>query len=66
MKLKNVLDDYNLELYELNTSISAPSMFGAMLFKGNAKLLENSPHCEKNIFRLFEYNNVGKTVIIVN
>ena len=65
MKLKNVLDDYNLELYELNTSISAPTMYGAMLFKGNAKLLENSPHCEKSVFRIFEYKNIGKTVVII-
>jgi hypothetical protein len=66
MKLKDILDDYNIELYRLNDSIFAPTMFGAMLFKGNAKLLENSPHCEKNVFRIFEYKNIGKTIVIVN
>lgn len=65
MKLKDILDDYNIELYDVNTSIFSPSMFGAMLFKGNAKLLENSPHCEKSVFRIFEYKNIGKTVVII-
>lgn len=66
MKLKEILDDYYIELYDVNTSMFSPSMFGAMLFKGNAKLLENSPHCEKNVFRLFEYKNTGKTVVIIS
>lgn len=66
MKLKEVLDDYYIELYDLNTSIFSPSMFGAMLFKGNAKLLENSSHCEKDVFRLFEYKSTGKTLVIIS
>ena len=66
MKLKEILDDYYIELYQLNDSIFAPTMFGAMLFKGNARLLENSLHCEKNVFRLFEYKNIVKTVVIIS
>lgn len=65
MKLKDILDDYYIELYDLNTSIFSTSMYGDMLFKGNSKLLENSPHCERDVFRLFEYPNIKKTVIIL-
>ena len=65
MILKEIIDDYQIKLYELNRSLMAPDMFGAILFKGNAKLLTNPVHLYRRVFRIFEYENVGYTVVIV-
>lgn len=53
MKLKDIIADCNVKIYELNTCIQAPTMYGAMLYKGNAKLLK-SAILERDVFRLFD------------
>ena len=52
MKLKDIVADEYVKIYELNTAIQSPTMYGAMLYKGNAMLL-NSPILERSVFRLF-------------
>ncbi len=52
MKLKDIIADENVRIYELNKAIQSPSMYGAMLYKGNAKLLR-SAILEREVFRLF-------------
>lgn len=64
MKLLDIIDDYHIKLYELNRSISAPDMCGAMLYQGNASLLK-SPILHRRVFRIFEYKSLGYTVVIV-
>ena len=61
MKLKDIITDDRVEIYELNTSIQSPTMCGAMLFKGNPMCL-HSAILERKVFRLFDYT---PTVIIV-
>ena len=54
MKLKDIIADEYVKIYELNKAIQAPTMFGAMLYKGNAKLLMSEPAIlEREVFRLF-------------
>ena len=53
MKLKDIIADEYVKIYELNTCIDSPTMYGAMLYKGNASLLR-SAILERNIFRLFD------------
>lgn len=62
MKLKDIITDEYVRIYELNKAISAPTMYGAMLYKGNAKLLHSSI-LERDVFRLFDGN---PTTIIVH
>ena len=52
MKLKDVIADEYVKIYELNKAIDSPSMYGAMLYKGNAQLLR-SIILERDVFRLF-------------
>ena len=52
MKLKDVIADENVKIYELNKAIQSPTMYGAMLYKGNARLLR-SAILEREVFRLF-------------
>ena len=52
MKLKDIIADEYVKIYELNKAIQAPTMYGAMLYKGNAKLLR-SEILEREVFRLF-------------
>lgn len=53
MKLKDIIADANVKIYELNRAIESPTMFGAMLYKGNAMLLK-SAILERDVFRLFD------------
>lgn len=53
MKLKDIISDEYVKIYELNKSITSPSMYGAMLYKGNAMLLRSNI-LERDVFRLFE------------
>lgn len=52
MKLKDIITDENVKIYELNRAIQSPTMYGAMLYKGDAKLLRSSI-LEREVFRLF-------------
>ena len=52
MKLKDIIADEYVKIYELNKAIQSPTMYGAMLYKGNAKLLK-SKILDREIFRLF-------------
>ena len=52
MKLKDIIADENVVIYELNRAIQSPTMYGAMLYKGNAKLLK-SVILKREVFRLF-------------
>ena len=52
MKLKDIIADEDVKIYELNKAIRSPSMYGAMLYKGNARLLR-SAILEREVFRLF-------------
>lgn len=52
MKLKDIIADEDVKVYELNTCINSPTMYGAMLYKGNAMLLR-SAILERDVFRLF-------------
>ena len=52
MKLKDIIADENVEIYELNKAIQSPTMYGAMLYKGNTNLLR-SAILEREVFRLF-------------
>lgn len=52
MKLKDIIADEYVKIYELNKAIQSPTMYGAMLYKGNAKLLR-STILERDVFRLF-------------
>ena len=52
MKLKDVISDKNVKVYELNKAIQSPTMYGAILYMGNAKLLK-SAILEREVFRLF-------------
>lgn len=62
MKLKDIIADEYVVIYELNRAIKSPTMYGAMLYKGNAKLLLESVMLEREVFRLF---SGFKTHIIV-
>ena len=64
MKLGKIIDDYHIEVYELNHSPYINSMFGTLLYRGNAKLLVGGI-LERNMLRLFELKDLGKTVVIV-
>ena len=64
MKLKDIVGDYEVKVYALNYSISSPDMFGTLLYKGNAKLINREALLESKIFRLFE-NEYTPTNIIV-
>lgn len=63
MKLKEIIANEYVEIYELNRAIAAPTMYGAMLYKGNAMLL-HSGILERSVFRLFT-PICGKVTIIV-
>lgn len=52
MKLKDIIADEKVKIYELNRDIQSPTMYGAILYKGNAKLLR-SAILEREVFRLF-------------
>ena len=52
MKLKDIIANEEVKIYELNRAIQSPTMYGAMLYKGNAKLLR-SAILEREVFRLF-------------
>ena len=65
MKLIDIIDDYNIELYEVNRSITIPDIFGALLFKGNAELLKESSHKNKEVFKILDFETIGKTVVII-
>jgi hypothetical protein len=52
VKLKDIIADEEVKIYELNRAIQSPTMYGAMLYKGNAKLLR-SAILEREVFRLF-------------
>lgn len=52
MKLKDIIADERVKIYELNKAIAAPTMYGAMLYQGNAKLLRSNI-LERDVFRLF-------------
>ena len=52
MKLKDIIANENVKIYELNKAIQSPTMYGAMLYKGNANLLR-SAILEREVFRLF-------------
>ena len=52
MKLKDIIADEYVKIYELNKAIDSPTMYGAMLYKGNAQLLK-SIILERDVFRLF-------------
>ena len=66
MILRDIIDDYTIKIYELNRAINAPDMYGALLFKGNAKLITSPMHLYRRIFRIFEYKELGYTVVIVD
>lgn len=53
MKLRDIITDKYVKIYELNTYIQAPTMYGAMLYKGNANLLR-SKILDRDVFRLFD------------
>jgi hypothetical protein len=53
MKLKDIISDEYVEIFELNRGISAPTMYGAMLYKGNGVLL-HSAILDKEVFRIFD------------
>ena len=53
MKLKDIIVDEDVKIYELNKAIQSPTMYGAILYKGNARLLKPEM-LEKDVFRLFE------------
>ena len=63
MKLKDIMADEYVEIYELNRAIAAPTMYGAMLYKGNAMLL-HSDIVNRDVFRLFT-PVCGRVTIIV-
>jgi len=64
MKLKDVIDDYEVKVYTLNYSITSPDMFGTILYKGNAKLINREVLLESEIFRLFESEYTPTTIIV--
>ena len=61
MKLKNIITDDYVTVYELNRSIQAPTMYGAMLYKGQASLLQGQI-LERKVFRLF--GDYGTYIIV--
>lgn len=65
MKLKDIVDNANIEIYELNRCITSPTMHGAMLYKGKGSLLRNKEMLNRNVFRIFQYRSIGYTVVIV-
>lgn len=65
MKLIDIIDNYHIELYELNRSICTRSICGAILFKGNANLLKKSKHLQREVFKIFEYPKSGTTIVII-
>ena len=65
MTLRDIIDDYTIKIYELNRAINAPDMYGALLFKGNAKLIKSPMHLYRRVFQIFEYKELGYTVVIV-
>ena len=65
MKLKNIIDNGTIEVYELNRCITSPVMHGAMLYKGKGSLLRNKEMLNRNVFRIFQYKSIGYTVVIV-
>lgn len=65
MKLIDIIDNYNIELYEVNRSITTPNICGTLLFKGNAELLKNSKHKDQEVFKILEYKHLNKTMVIV-
>ena len=52
MKIKDIVANENVKIYEINKAIQSPSMFGAMLYKGSAMLLK-SQMLERKVFRWF-------------
>ena len=65
MKLKNIIDNGTIEVYELNRCITSPTMHGAMLYKGEGSLLRNKELLDRNVFRIFQYQPIKYTVVIV-
>ena len=65
MKLKDIVDDVNIEVYELNRCITSPIMHGEVLYKGKATLLRNKELLNRNVFRIFQYKPIKYTVVIV-
>ena len=65
MKLKDIVDDFDIEIYELNRCITSPVMHGAILYKGKATLLRDKEILNRNVFRIFQYKPIGYTVVIV-
>ena len=64
MKVKDVVDDYEVKVYALNYSICSPDMYGTLLYKGNAKLIDREVLLESEIFRLFEHEYVPTHIIV--
>ena len=53
--VKDILNDGRVEIYEFNYSLFAPTMCGAMLYKGESKYLKNSPILNRKVLRIFDY-----------
>lgn len=65
MLVKDVIGDYYIRIHELQRSIYSSSMYGAILYQGNANLITNKALLDSKIFRIFEYPMLKKTIIIV-
>lgn len=65
MLIKDVVGDYHVRIHELQRSIYSSSMYGALLYEGNANLITNKALLDSKVFRFFEYPILNKTIIIV-
>jgi hypothetical protein len=62
MKLKDIIADENVTIYELNKSIIAPTMYGALLYRGNAILLHGQI-LERDVFKLLTCCNPTHIIV---
>ena len=65
MLVKDVVGDYYIRIHALQRSIYSSSMYGAILYEGNANLITSKALLDSKIFRLFEYPMLKKTILIV-
>ena len=65
MLVKDVVGDYYVRIHALQRSIYSSSMYGRILYEGNANIITNKALLDSKIFRLFEYPMLKKTILIV-
>lgn len=65
MLVKDVVGDYYIRIYELQRSLYSSTMYGAILYEGNANLITNKALLDSKVFRIFEYPILKKTILIV-